>query len=100
MGHWLGHGFREPVEAGSIPAFRLATLRPTDAELGLRSPADRFDSCTENFTDTPTEGLRRWVYETRLRRFDSFSGYSRRVQFRADSGSGPVEPGGAPRRIF
>jgi hypothetical protein len=25
--------------------------------------------------NTPSEGMRRWVYETRLRRFDSFTGY-------------------------
>src|SRR5262249_43180609 len=52
-GPLAGHGSWEPVEAGSIPAF--LTLRPTDAGLGVRSPVDRFDSCTENSLPRPRD---------------------------------------------
>jgi hypothetical protein len=43
--------------------------------LGFRSLADRFDSYTEDCSPRPM-AVRRWVYETRLRWFDSFPGYS------------------------
>lgn len=51
---------------------RLSVRWP--AGLDFRSPADRFDSCTENCSPQPM-AIGAGSTKTRLRRFDSFSGY-------------------------